>query len=129
MKSMVPQLPQLNPPLQSARAMVASILTSPLGKLSYELPKHNPDHPQASSASTLTEWTRTEIAPKEPPQAFQRLREQAWIGCILRVKESDRRICRSHQERILAPWSLEGRQDGAVASRAVPVRVTRSREW
>ena len=84
---------------------------------------------QASSPSTLIESTRTEIAPNEPPQAFQHLREHKRdLVAFLRVKESDRRICRSHQERILAPWSLEGRQDGAVASRAVAVSVTRSRD-
>lgn len=63
---------------------------------------------QASSPSTLVESTRTEIAPNEPPQAFQHLREQKRdLVAFLGVKESDRRICRSHQERILAPWGFE----------------------
>jgi hypothetical protein len=63
---------------------------------------------QASSASTLIEWTRRENlrlrASNEPPQAFQHLCEhKRELVAFLRVKESERRIFRSHQERILAP--------------------------
>jgi hypothetical protein len=56
---------------------------------------------QASSAGTLIEWTRTEIAPNEPPQAFQHLREhkRELVDC-LRATESERRMVVSDQERI-----------------------------
>ena len=45
---------------------------------------------QASSASTLIELTRAEIAPNEPPQAFQHLREQKReLVAFLRVKAGE----------------------------------------
>ena len=85
---------------------------------------------QASSPSTLIEWTRTEIAPNEPPQAFQHLREhKRELVAFLRVKESESaHLPEPSRADLGAVRFRSGRQDGAGASRAVPVRVTRSRD-
>jgi hypothetical protein len=69
------------------------MLTPLLGKSSYELPKHNADHPpgqQRQHPDRVDDKGDLRLrASNEPPQAFQHVREhKRELVAFLRVKES-----------------------------------------